>query len=326
MRVLVAEDVRRLADDIAEGLRDQGIAADVAYDGTDAAAKLDLNPYDVLVLDRDLPGIHGDTLCRTTAAAGNPVMILMLTAAGAPWRPGHRPVSGRGRLPAQALPLPRTRAAHPRPGPPQARRPAPHPARSRDRTRPAPPHRHPPRPPARHLGQGIRRPRNSSSKRPPPPSAPKASSLRPGTRTPTRSPRPSRSPSAGSAANSANPRPSRPSPASATASQIPASRPDPIGAQTNQFWAVPATHRQSGTDAPNGGSARPQTTVGRAAQSTHIGDHQRAGEGGRTAADPGGCHQHVFQPRYPAFSGVRHGSRSATMRSAGTVVSGAGRR
>ena len=84
MRVLVAEDVRRLADDIAEGLRDQGIAADVAYDGADAAFKLDLNPYDVLVLDRDLPGIHGDTICRTITTAGNPVMILMLTAAGTP--------------------------------------------------------------------------------------------------------------------------------------------------------------------------------------------------------------------------------------------------
>jgi DNA-binding response OmpR family regulator len=84
VRVLVAEDVRRLADDIAEGLRDQGIAADVAYDGADAAVKLDLNPYDVLVLDRDLPGIHGDTICRTITAAGHPVMILMLTAAGAP--------------------------------------------------------------------------------------------------------------------------------------------------------------------------------------------------------------------------------------------------
>ncbi len=84
MRVLVAEDVRRLADDIAEGLRDQGIAADVAYDGADAAVKLDLNPYDVLVLDRDLPGIHGDTICRTITEAGNPVMILMLTAAGTP--------------------------------------------------------------------------------------------------------------------------------------------------------------------------------------------------------------------------------------------------
>ncbi len=84
MRVLVAEDVRRLADDIAEGLRDQGIAADVAYDGADAAVKLDLNPYDVLVLDRDLPGIHGDTICRTLTTTGNPVMILMLTASGTP--------------------------------------------------------------------------------------------------------------------------------------------------------------------------------------------------------------------------------------------------
>jgi DNA-binding response OmpR family regulator len=82
VRVLVAEDVRRLADDIAEGLSDQGIAADVAYDGADAVFKLDLNPYDVLVLDRDLPGIGGDTLCRTITEAGHPVMILMLTAAG----------------------------------------------------------------------------------------------------------------------------------------------------------------------------------------------------------------------------------------------------
>jgi DNA-binding response OmpR family regulator len=84
VRVLVAEDVRRLADDIAEGLRDQGIAADVAYDGAAAAFKLDLNPYDVLVLDRDLPGIHGDTLCSTLTATSNPIMILMLTAAGTP--------------------------------------------------------------------------------------------------------------------------------------------------------------------------------------------------------------------------------------------------
>jgi DNA-binding response OmpR family regulator len=84
VRVLVAEDVRRLADDIAEGLRDQGMAVDVAYDGADAAVKLDLNPYDVLVLDRDLPGIHGDIICRSVAGTGKPVMVLMLTAAGAP--------------------------------------------------------------------------------------------------------------------------------------------------------------------------------------------------------------------------------------------------
>ncbi len=84
MRVLVAEDVELMADDIAEGLRDQGMAVDVAYDGVDAAFKLDIYSYDVLVLDRDLPGIHGDTICRMVTDSGNPVMVLMLTAAGTP--------------------------------------------------------------------------------------------------------------------------------------------------------------------------------------------------------------------------------------------------
>jgi DNA-binding response OmpR family regulator len=84
VRVLVAEDVKRLADDIAEGLRDQGMAVDVAYDGVGAAFKLDVNSYDVLVLDRDLPGLHGDTICRMITDTGKPVMVLMLTAAGAP--------------------------------------------------------------------------------------------------------------------------------------------------------------------------------------------------------------------------------------------------
>jgi DNA-binding response OmpR family regulator len=82
MRVLVAEDVPSLADDIAEGLRDHGFAVDVAYDGLDAASKLDTNAYHVLVLDRDLPGIHGDALCRMITEADRPVMVLMLTAAG----------------------------------------------------------------------------------------------------------------------------------------------------------------------------------------------------------------------------------------------------
>ena len=84
MRVLVAEDAKRLADDIAEGLRDQGMAVDVAYDGADAVFKLDVNDYDVLVLDRDLPGVHGDAICRMITDTGRPVMILMLTAAAAP--------------------------------------------------------------------------------------------------------------------------------------------------------------------------------------------------------------------------------------------------
>jgi DNA-binding response OmpR family regulator len=84
VRVLVVEDVRRLADDIAEGLRDQAMAVDVAYDGLDAAAKLDLNRYDVVVLDRDLPGLHGDTICRMITESGDPAMVLMLTAADSP--------------------------------------------------------------------------------------------------------------------------------------------------------------------------------------------------------------------------------------------------
>jgi DNA-binding response OmpR family regulator len=84
VRVLVVEDVPRFANRIAEGLRDQGMAVDVAYDGHEAASKLDLHPYDVVVLDRDLPVIHGDTLCQMITTSADPAMILMLTAAGTP--------------------------------------------------------------------------------------------------------------------------------------------------------------------------------------------------------------------------------------------------
>jgi DNA-binding response OmpR family regulator len=88
----VVEDSRSLADVLVEGLRDQGMAVDAAHDGLEAAAKLDVNPYDVVVLDRDLPGIHGDALCRMLTERDERVMILMLTAAGSP---GDR-VSGLG--------------------------------------------------------------------------------------------------------------------------------------------------------------------------------------------------------------------------------------
>ena len=84
MRVLVVEDMPRYANRIAEGLRDQGIAVDVAYDGQEAASKLNVNPYDVVILDRDLPGIHGDQLCQIITHGEDPPMILMLTAAGTP--------------------------------------------------------------------------------------------------------------------------------------------------------------------------------------------------------------------------------------------------
>jgi DNA-binding response OmpR family regulator len=82
--VLVVEDARPLAAVVAEGLRDQGMAVDLAYDGLDAAAKLDRNTYDVVVLDRDLPGLHGDTLCQMITARDERAMVLMLTAAGSP--------------------------------------------------------------------------------------------------------------------------------------------------------------------------------------------------------------------------------------------------
>ncbi len=84
MRVLVVEDARALAEVVAEGLRDQGMAVDVALDGLAAAAKLDVNAYEVVVLDRDLPGIHGDTLCQMLTERDDRPMVLMLTAAGAP--------------------------------------------------------------------------------------------------------------------------------------------------------------------------------------------------------------------------------------------------
>ncbi len=82
MRVLVVEDQAELADDIADGLRDQGIGADVAYDGSAAIEKALVNSYDVVVLDRDLPRVHGDAVCATLVGSPSQARILMLTAAG----------------------------------------------------------------------------------------------------------------------------------------------------------------------------------------------------------------------------------------------------
>ncbi|WP_169978287.1 response regulator transcription factor [Microbispora sp. H10836] len=84
MRILVVEDARPLAEVVAEGLRDQGMAVDVSHDGLSAAAKLDLTAYDVVVLDRDLPGLHGDTLCQMITERPDRPMVLMLTAAATP--------------------------------------------------------------------------------------------------------------------------------------------------------------------------------------------------------------------------------------------------
>jgi two-component system, OmpR family, response regulator VanR len=81
VRVLVAEDERRVADAVARGLRREGMAVDVAYDGGSALDKARMHPYDVLVLDRDLPVIHGDDLCRTLRREEPDSRVLMLTAA-----------------------------------------------------------------------------------------------------------------------------------------------------------------------------------------------------------------------------------------------------
>lgn len=82
MRVLVVEDHPRLAQTVAAVLRREGMAVDVAFDGREALAKTSLTTYDVVVLDRDLPIVHGDQVCRSLAAAGYPGAVLMLTAAG----------------------------------------------------------------------------------------------------------------------------------------------------------------------------------------------------------------------------------------------------
>jgi DNA-binding response OmpR family regulator len=81
MRVLVVEDHALLAERIAEGLRDAGMAADVVNDGSAALAGAEQTAYDVIVLDRDLPVVHGDQVCRSLA--GGAARILMLTAASA---------------------------------------------------------------------------------------------------------------------------------------------------------------------------------------------------------------------------------------------------
>jgi DNA-binding response OmpR family regulator len=81
MRILVVEDERTLADLIATGLRLAAMAVDVCYDGTAARERLYLNEYDVVVLDRDLPGVSGDALCAEIAHGDGHARVLLLTAA-----------------------------------------------------------------------------------------------------------------------------------------------------------------------------------------------------------------------------------------------------
>jgi len=82
MRVLIVEDEHQLADAVARGLRREGMAVDVAYDGMTGHEKASITQYDVIVLDRDLPGMSGDELCRRLAVDGTLTRVIMLTASG----------------------------------------------------------------------------------------------------------------------------------------------------------------------------------------------------------------------------------------------------
>ncbi|WP_367130757.1 response regulator transcription factor [Saccharothrix sp. HUAS TT1] len=83
MRILVVEDEPTLAAAIGEWLRREAFAVDVVHDGDSALERLSVNAYDVLVLDRDIPRVHGDVVCRRVADSGSETRILMLTAAAA---------------------------------------------------------------------------------------------------------------------------------------------------------------------------------------------------------------------------------------------------
>ena len=81
MRVLIAEDEPRLAEALARGLRRNGFAVDIALDGEEALKRTAVVDYDAVVLDRDLPEVHGDEVCRRLVGNESPPRILMLTAA-----------------------------------------------------------------------------------------------------------------------------------------------------------------------------------------------------------------------------------------------------
>ncbi len=81
MRVLIVEDHVELAETVATGLRREGMAVDLAFDGDQALERGAVHDYDVIVLDRDLPRVHGDDVCRALVASGGRARVLMLTAA-----------------------------------------------------------------------------------------------------------------------------------------------------------------------------------------------------------------------------------------------------
>ena len=157
MRVLVVEDERNLADAIARGLRQQGMAVDVAYDGDAGHEMAFVTRYDVVVLDRDLPGVHGDQICADLVGLRRADPGADAHRERHRRRPGGGAAARRGRLPAQAVRL--RRAGRPGAG----AGPAGHPGRAagartgRPGARPGPPGGHPRRCAAGPDPQGVRR-------------------------------------------------------------------------------------------------------------------------------------------------------------------------
>src|SRR3954462_12674468 len=94
MRVLIVEDEPYMAEAIRDGLRLEAIAADIAGDGDTALELLNVNAYDIAVLDRDIPGPSGDEIAARIVAGGSGMPILMLTAAPRP--PAKGPGFGPG--------------------------------------------------------------------------------------------------------------------------------------------------------------------------------------------------------------------------------------
>src|SRR4051794_41878262 len=103
MRLLIVEDHEELAMTLATGLRREGMAVDVAHDGESGVQRAVLDDYDVIVLDRDLPVVHGDLVCQRLLAAGCRARGLMLTAAGTIGDPGGGAPPGAARHPPEPV-------------------------------------------------------------------------------------------------------------------------------------------------------------------------------------------------------------------------------
>ena len=191
MRVLVVEDHPRLAETVATVLRREGMAVDVAFDGREALDRASLTTYDVVVLDRDLPGVHGDEVCRSLVADGLPERGVDADRRREARGPRRGPRHRRRRLPPQAVSPRRAGRTDPCPLASLADRPAADARARRPAARLRAPGRHPGRP-----ARWRSAPRSSPcwsccSARRARSSPPRRSSRGPGTTRSTRSPTPS---------------------------------------------------------------------------------------------------------------------------------------